>query len=195
MAGNGPVTEARQSGRAFFEHQQKRRKELQARLTGMPVTDEMPAAESVAVPEAGQRKPSQQAADSAPPKLPGQAKPSAPPRRASRTKPSAPLEPALQLVVTRGSNLGRVFGLHRGELIIGREAKSDIQLDDLTVSHNHALVRTHGELVTIEDLRSTNGTTVNGVAISRPVPVAPGDLIMVGAVELLIEHQGGQRKN
>ena len=38
------------------------------------------------------------------------------------------------------------------------------------VSHNHAVLRVRGDHVTIEDLRSTNGTRVNGVAHRSPDP-------------------------
>jgi hypothetical protein len=36
---------------------------------------------------------------------------------------------------------------------------------------------------------------VNGATISRPVRIAPGDLIAVGAVELMVEqYEPGQRQ-
>jgi pSer/pThr/pTyr-binding forkhead associated (FHA) protein len=105
-------------------------------------------------------------------------------------EPPAPPEPELMLLVTSGPNVGETFVLHRRELVIGREEGSDIRLDDLTVSHNHALVRARGDVATIEDLRSTNGTTVNGTPISRPVPIVLGDVITTGAVEFVVERHG-----
>ena len=89
--------------------------------------------------------------------------------------PSVPKAPTLRILVISGADAGRAFDLHPGELIIGREEGSEILLDDPTVSHNHAVLRVHGEQVTIEDLRSTNGTKVNGVAIERQTSIAPGD--------------------
>ena len=90
--------------------------------------------------------------------------------------------------MTNSVDEGRSFALDPGELTIGREEGSAIQLQDGSVSHNHALLRVHGEDVTIEDLRSTNGTKVNGVAIDRQTDLAPGDLIDVGGVQLVVEH-------
>ncbi len=90
--------------------------------------------------------------------------------------------------MTNGVDEGRSFALETGELTIGREEGSAIQLQDTSVSHNHALLRVHGEDVTIEDLRSTNGTKVNGVAADRQTDLAPGDLIDVGGVQLVVEH-------
>ena len=209
------MTEARSGGRAFFERQQRRRKEMQARLTGMTPGGQVPEPASAAgVPgDTGQAtgpaspEPQSRAEPSAAPEpetwaepapLPEpqtQAVPAPLPEPQAQAEPPAPPDPALRLVVTDGPNVGQTFRLRRSELTIGREEGSDIKLDDLTVSHNHALVRRHGEVITIEDLRSTNGTTVNGAVISRPVPIAPGDLIMVGAVELLVDdYQTDQRR-
>ncbi len=104
--------------------------------------------------------------------------------------PSVPTGPPLRIRVTNSADAGRAFDLHPGELTIGREEGSAIQLQDSTVSHNHALLRVSGENATIEDLRSTNGTKVNGVAIDRQTPLAPGDQIEVGDVKLAVEqHQ------
>ena len=93
--------------------------------------------------------------------------------------------------MTSGANAGQVFALHPGELIIGREEGSEIQLADLRVSHNHAVLRVHGTQVTIEDLRSTNGTKVNGVAIERQIPLVPGDELNLGGVQLVLNDAEG----
>jgi hypothetical protein len=210
------MTDAQSGGRAFFERQQQRRREMQARLAGITLSDQIPESEPATAPPGEP----EQAADSAPPQQQeSQAEQESQTERTSRvertsraeasaglepqswTEPSArpepetivasppPLpEPALRLVVTDGPNAGQTFRLRSGELTIGREEGSDIKLDNQTVSHNHALVRTQGEVTTIEDLRSTNGTTVNGAVISSPVPIVAGDRILVGAVVLLVEQ-------
>ncbi len=72
-------------------------------------------------------------------------------------------------------------------LIIGRAEGSEILLGDPRVSHRHALVRRRGDQVIIEDLRSTNGTMVNGTGISFPTALAPGDVVTVGDVQLRLE--------
>jgi hypothetical protein len=101
--------------------------------------------------------------------------------------PAVPAAPPLRVRVTNSVDEGRSFALDQGELIIGREEGSAIRLQDGGVSHNHALLRVDGEDVTIEDLRSTNGTKVNGVPIDRQTALAPGDLIDVGGVQLVVE--------
>jgi hypothetical protein len=197
------MTEERSSGRAFFERQQKRRREMQARLAHRPVaeepavqeqeTGEPPAEEPVATEPVIEEIVIEEPAAEEPvaEEIVIEELVAEEPAMEETVIEGPPIgePPALRLVVTSsGPNVGQTFGLDRREMIIGREEGSDIRLDNLTVSHDHALVRTHSEVVTIEDLRSKNGTTVNGKPVSRPVAIAPGDLITVGAVELLFER-------
>jgi pSer/pThr/pTyr-binding forkhead associated (FHA) protein len=112
----------------------------------------------------------------------------APPTAPIEIAPAVPVRPPLRVRVTNSVDEGRSFALESGELIIGREEGSAIQLQDSGVSHNHALLRVHGENMTIEDLRSTNGTKVNGAAIDGQTDLGPGDQIDVGGVQLVVEH-------
>jgi hypothetical protein len=101
--------------------------------------------------------------------------------------PSLPARPALWIVLTNTADAGEWFDLHPGEMIIGREEGSEIQLEDQRVSHRHALLRVRDGDITIEDMSSTNGTRVNGADIRHETPIGPGDQIDVGGVELLVE--------
>jgi len=126
----------------------------------------------------------------APPSPPPAAPPPVSPTATTVSFPAVPAASTLQMHVISGADAGRAFDLHPGAQIIGREEGSEILLDDPTVSHNHAVVRVHGEQVTIEDLRSTNGTKVNGVAIEHPTSLTPGDQLDLGGLKLVIEqHQ------
>ena len=82
-----------------------------------------------------------------------------------------------------------MFDLTQGEQTIGRRAGSDIRLEDSVVSLRHAIMRLSGEDMTIEDLHSTNGTTVNDVTVEHEVPVVPGDQINVGGVKLAVQER------
>ena len=67
---------------------------------------------------------------------------------------------------------------------IGRDEDNDIVLDDLVVSRHHAELRARADGATeIVDLRSLNGTYVNGVRTRREV-VDEFDLIGIGHSEL-----------
>jgi pSer/pThr/pTyr-binding forkhead associated (FHA) protein len=56
----------------------------------------------------------------------------------------------------------------------------DIFLDDTFVSAKHALFEVNDEGLTVEDLRSTNGTLVNGASIHGATLLEVGDRVSVG---------------
>ncbi|HAC35401.1 MAG TPA: hypothetical protein DCF45_12870 [Gammaproteobacteria bacterium] len=56
--------------------------------------------------------------------------------------------------------------LRPGEMTIGRKSSADIQIDSLAVSGTHAKIVTAGDIVTLEDLGSTNGTFINNEKIT-----------------------------
>jgi hypothetical protein len=69
---------------------------------------------------------------------------------------------------------------------IGRLPECDINLADPNVSRRHAELRPAGTTFVITDLRSTNGTRVNGAPVSEQV-LRDGDVITVGATALRFE--------
>jgi hypothetical protein len=93
------------------------------------------------------------------------------------------------LIVSSGESelqTGDVFDL-RAYATLGRATDNDLVLLDTYVSSYHArLDRRDGEWW-LTDLASRNGTLLNGLPISKPVPLADGDVIGVGQVELKLE--------
>ena len=83
------------------------------------------------------------------------------------------------LVVIYGADLGKKFNLDTPSLIIGRSSKADIQIDQDSVSRNHAKIVNAGNRVTIRDLGSTNGSYVNDQLVDEWV-LRDGDLIKIG---------------
>ena len=67
------------------------------------------------------------------------------------------------LVVRKGPQPGERFFLDRPRLVIGRDPKSDIFLNDMTVSRAHAVIESDAHGVRVSDAGSLNGTYVNGV--------------------------------
>jgi pSer/pThr/pTyr-binding forkhead associated (FHA) protein len=81
---------------------------------------------------------------------------------------------------------GRVVPLSSGRVVIGRSRECDVRIDDGNVSRRHAeLSRDHDERWTVVDLGSTNGTEVNGRRVTRRTPLADGDRISIGGMELV----------
>jgi pSer/pThr/pTyr-binding forkhead associated (FHA) protein len=65
--------------------------------------------------------------------------------------------------------------------LIGTAADCDIPVDRSGVSSHHCrLTRQPGGDVTLEDLGSSEGTFVNGVRLSAPAAVTPGDAVTLG---------------
>ncbi|MDF3150323.1 FHA domain-containing protein, partial [Streptomyces sp. T21Q-yed] len=81
-----------------------------------------------------------------------------------------------QLHVVAGPDAGGVHLLHGGEIRIGRSADADVPLDDPDVSRLHCAVTVAADgHVSVTDLDSTNGTTLDGTRVTaRPVRFAPG---------------------
>lgn len=76
--------------------------------------------------------------------------------------------------------------LEAGVSMLGRDPASEIHLDSPIVSRLHARLSRHGDTVTVEDLDSANGTYLNGRRVARS-EVAPGDLVVVGPFQLVIQ--------
>jgi len=68
------------------------------------------------------------------------------------------------------------------EVVLGRSRDCDLPLPTAQASRRHAQVRCEGERFVVEDLGSTNGTAVNGVALTAPRPLSHGDRIEIGDV-------------
>lgn len=75
---------------------------------------------------------------------------------------------------------GREFPLHEGKNILGREMSSDVSIDHATISRQHAVITLAGELATIEDLGSKNGTHVRGERVSSTAELFEGDPVRFG---------------
>ncbi|HXQ62913.1 MAG TPA: DUF3662 and FHA domain-containing protein [Acidimicrobiales bacterium] len=71
-------------------------------------------------------------------------------------------------------------------IVIGRLPECTVVLNDQNVSRRHAEIRRSGSDVVVTDLRSTNGTKVNGVPVSERV-LEDGDDITVGTTTLRFE--------
>jgi len=90
----------------------------------------------------------------------------------------------------RGSDLD----LALGEFVVGRSAECNLALDDPLVSRRHATFRVGADGVSVEDLGSRNGVTINGERVSGRHDLRHLDRVKLGSEEMIIVEVGGARE-
>lgn len=93
--------------------------------------------------------------------------------------------PSVELTVRQGPQPGQRFSLTQPTIIIGRTAGNDVVVNHREVSRRHASLTWDGRQFIIQDLGSANGTFVNGVRLTAPQVLQPGDVIGLGPTVLL----------
>jgi DNA-binding CsgD family transcriptional regulator len=88
----------------------------------------------------------------------------------------------------------RLFPLVETVCIIGRGDDVHLQLSDIGISRRHAALHSVDAQLVIEDLRSCNGTYVNGQRISQPLALQCGDEIQIGPCELRVSLRSARRE-
>jgi hypothetical protein len=81
---------------------------------------------------------------------------------------------------------GTRVDLDEGTFAIGRLSECDLVVEDPLASRRHAEIRPEPDAYRLVDLKSLNGTTVNGAPVKEHVLV-DGDLIGIGAVVIRFE--------
>jgi hypothetical protein len=91
-----------------------------------------------------------------------------------------------QLRVESGELAGRVIPLAEPEYLIGRHRDNGIQIPDIGISGFHARIYRGPDGFTLEDLKSRNGTWINGMRIYHAT-LANGDRVHLGQTDLMYE--------
>jgi len=107
---------------------------------------------------------------------------------ALRTDPAVT---ATALVVTAGPLRGTTLTLGSTPVLIGRAPECTLVLDDDYASNRHARVFQRDGQWWVEDLGSTNGTTLSGKKIEGTVPFKSGARVRIGRTE--VELRRGPR--
>jgi diguanylate cyclase (GGDEF)-like protein len=81
---------------------------------------------------------------------------------------SAP--PSLVVLIGPTALIGRQFLLNKREFLIGRSSECDIQVDDRSVSRNHAKITVDSTGVILTDLNSANKTVVKETQLQPNLP-------------------------
>lgn len=100
--------------------------------------------------------------------------------------PAQPVSQEAHMRMVRGPQVGITFPLTKDIVTIGRNPSSDIFLNDMTVSREHAHVEREGEAYVIRDLHSFNGVWINNKTVDAHV-LRPGDYVQIGKYDFVFE--------
>ncbi len=95
------------------------------------------------------------------------------------------------VVITEKGGAQRRMEFDKNEVTIGRVQGNDIILPKGNVSKRHSRIVLKDNRFIVVDLKSTNGTYVNGRKITSPLVVKPGDKIYIGDFILTVEETAG----
>ena len=107
--------------------------------------------------------------------------------RAARKEHAIP--PGAVILVTNGFYEGLEVCVDRDWLVVGRGRSADLMLAEPTISRSHAAIGFDAEGFFVQDLGSTNGTTVNGGKAQRTL-LKDGDIIQMGKLTLGVTLPG-----
>ena len=98
----------------------------------------------------------------------------------------------IKLTLTEKNGEPKLLTFDKDEITIGRVSGNDIVLAKGNVSKRHSrfTVKSPGQ-IEVADLKSTNGTYVNGRKIAGPMLLSPSDRIYVGDFLISIDVGGG----
>ena len=92
------------------------------------------------------------------------------------------------LSAIEGSKKLQTVTLRSEETIVGRRAGCDLRIPVEALSRRHCRLSFRGDLLTVEDLASANGTFINGERVTQAEIVRPGDKLGIGPVTFLVEY-------
>jgi len=94
------------------------------------------------------------------------------------------------LIILGQNNLRRIVSLTEDRITLGRGPTNNIVLPDEKLSRHHSVIRRkdNGDFE-IEDLKSLNGTRVNGKTLYKKKTLLFGDTIVIGGTTLIFESE------
>ena len=90
---------------------------------------------------------------------------------------------------------GKRYLFAKAKTTVGRDSSADIQVDDSGLSRTHFAINWDGSSATVEDLKSTNGTTVAGLNVKLQ-NISADTVIKAGRTEfvfrVIAKNQAGE---
>lgn len=91
-------------------------------------------------------------------------------------------------LVFGGQEIG-VYKLDKPAMVVGRDERCDIPIDNLGVSRNHCQFIRRGDGFLLQDMNSSNGTYVNGKRVSEQA-LTNNDQILIGKYSMIFVDDG-----
>ena len=101
----------------------------------------------------------------------------------------------VKLKVAKGASAGKVFEVKVPQFIIGRSSGCQLRPQSDAISRKHCVIMVGEDSATIRDLKSRNGTIVNGDKIRGEHTLVCGDEIRVGPLHLevvVLDNKGAK---
>src|SRR3954452_19385170 len=95
----------------------------------------------------------------------------------------------IKLTITEKGGEPKALSFDKDEISIGRVSGNDIVLPKGNVSKRHSRIAHREGRLEVTDLKSTNGTYVNGRKIVDPIHVSSADKIYVGDFMIVLEGE------
>jgi pSer/pThr/pTyr-binding forkhead associated (FHA) protein len=95
----------------------------------------------------------------------------------------------LELIIKTGSMAGTRISVGGSRMSVGRDATCDIKLEDPRISRIHGYFESADGKLFFRDNNSTNGSKLNGAAITGVHELKASDLIQLGGIDISVELQ------
>lgn len=93
---------------------------------------------------------------------------------------------SVKLLIKLPGQASRMIELKNDTFTIGRKSDNDLPIDDHTVSGHHARIVRIQSVYFVEDLKSTNGTSLNGKTVER-AQLRDADVITIGRHRIIFQ--------
>ena len=103
-------------------------------------------------------------------------------------EPYLPEDKEYVLYITKGAKQGFKYKIEKPMVVLGR-FNVDFIIPDRQVSRKHAAIEVYGDKVIIKDLRSTNGTYVNGERVFQAELNDQSEIVLGGTTLLFLKLQ------
>lgn len=103
-----------------------------------------------------------------------------------KKRPSSGPDSSISTLYVQDPSGDRQISLKGARLSIGRSKDNDVEISDISASRQHCRLECIQGRWQLEDLRSRNGTMVNGILIRRQ-PLLPGDKIEIGKTRIYFD--------